>query len=197
MTTRSCAAIFALTARWLLSMNQSVRSELVGTAGLTVAAIAALLLTVFRVPVDASADGRRRTTMLFGAGVLFQFLHFVEEYSTRFFEQFPPVLGQLPWSSSFFVVFNVFWLAIWILAAFGLQAGYRAAFFPVWFFAIAAIVNGIAHPLLSLRAGGYFPGLLTSPLLAVVGVWLWLRLVALTSTRVGDTSSQPTKQGTT
>lgn len=106
------------------------------------------------------------------------------------------MFGQSPWSPSFFIVFNVCWLAIWILAAVGLHSGYRAAFFPVWFFAIAAVVNGIAHPFLALRAGGYFPGLLTSPLLAIVGVWLWLRLVALTSTRVRDASGQPTKQGT-
>lgn len=174
-------------------MSQSFRSELVGTAALTVAGIAALLLTMFRVPVDARADDRRRTTMLFVAGVSLQALHFAEEYATRFFERFPPVLGEPPWSPSFFIIFNVFWLAIWILAAFGLQAGYRAAFFPVWFFAIAAIVNGIAHPLLALRAGGYFPGLLTSPLLAIVGVWLWLRLVTVTSPRVGDVSRRATK----
>jgi hypothetical protein len=177
-------------------MSQSFRSELIGTAGLTVATIAALLLTVFRVPVDARADERRRTTMLFVAGVALQTLHFAEEYSTRFFERFPPVLGEPPWSASFFVIFNVFWLGVWVLAAFGFQAGYRAAFFPVWFFAIAAVANGIAHPLLALRAGGYFPGLLTSPLLAVVGVWLWLRLVAMTSPRAGSASARPTKQGT-
>ncbi len=172
------------------------RSELIGTAGLTVGAIAALLLTVFRAPVAVPADERRHTTALFVVGVSFQGLHFVEEYSTRFFERFPAVLGQSPWSPTFFIVFNVCWLAIWIIAAFGFQAGHRWAFFPVWFFAIAAIVNGIAHPLLSLRIGGYFPGLLTSPLLAVVGLWLWLRLVAMTSPRVGDASGGPTRQRT-
>lgn len=177
-------------------MSQSFRSELIGTAGLTVAAIAALLLTVFRVPVASVAGGRRRTTALFVVGVLLQVVHFAEEYFTRFFERFPPLLGQSPWSPSFFAVFNLCWLAIWILAAFGFQAGHRWAFFPVWFFAIAAIVNGIAHPLLSLRTAGYFPGLVTSPLLAIIGVWLWLRLVAMTSTRSGDLMRRPTKEGT-
>lgn len=164
-------------------MNQSLQSELLGTAGLTVAATAALLLAVLRVPVAARADDRRRTTILFVAGVLLQGLHFAEEYSTHFFERFPPVVGLSPWSARFFVIFNVCWIAIWICAAVGLSAGHRWAFFPVWFLAIAAIANGIAHPLLALRTGGYFPGLLTSPILGIVGVLLWSRLIATTSRR--------------
>ena len=164
-------------------MNQSVQSELVGTAGLIVAAIAAAVLSGLRVPVAARADERRRTTTLFVVGVLFQALHFAEEYSTRFFDRFPAVLGLSPWSPSFFVIFNLCWIGIWICAAFGLQTSYRLAFFPVWFFAIAAIANGIAHPLLSLRTGGYFPGLVTSPILGVVGILLWSRLMAATTSR--------------
>jgi hypothetical protein len=54
----------------------------------------------------------------------------------------------------------------------------RAAYFPIWFFALAAILNGVAHPLLAIRAGGYFPGLVTAPFLGVVGVWLCARLLA-------------------
>ena len=177
-------------------MNQSVQSELVGTAGLTVAAIAAALLTVLRVPPTSRDAERRRTNTLFVVGVLFQVLHFAEEYSTRFFDRFPPVLGLSPWSPSFFVIFNVCWIGIWICAAFGLHVGYRLAFFPVWFFAIAAIANGIAHPLLSLRVGGYFPGLLTSPILGVVGILLWSRLIAATTSRRRGVRGRPANEVT-
>jgi hypothetical protein len=177
-------------------MNQSVQSELVGTAGLTVAAIAAALLTVLRVPVAAPVDERRRTTMLFCLGLLFQSLHFAEEFATRFFDRFPPVLGLSPWSPTFFVIFNLCWIGIWICAAFGLQAGYRSAFFPVWFFAIAAITNGLAHPILSLRVGGYFPGLLTAPLLGVVGILLWSRLIAATTSRRRGVRGRPANEVT-
>jgi hypothetical protein len=177
-------------------MNQSVQSELVGTAGLTVAAIAAALLTVLRVPPTSRDAERRRTNTLFVVGVLFQVLHFAEEYSMRFFDRFPPVLGLSPWSPSFFVIFNVCWIGIWICAAFGLHAGYRLAFFPVWFFAIAAIANGIAHPLLSLRVGGYFPGLLTSPILGVVGILLWSRLIAATTSRRRGVRGRPANEVT-
>jgi hypothetical protein len=44
------------------------------------------------------------------------------------------------------VTFNAFWIAVWVLCALGVRAGFRMAFFPVWFFAIAMIGNGVAHP---------------------------------------------------
>jgi hypothetical protein len=50
------------------------------------------------------------------------------------------------------------------------------ALFAAWFLAIAGMVNGIAHPLLAVAAGGYFPGLISSPVIGSAGVWLWVRL---------------------
>jgi len=161
-------------------MPENLRSILTGTAGLSVAAVAALVLTIVRRPVEGDAAGRERTVHLFLFGIATQCLHFLEEFATRFEERFPPLLGLPAWSEDFFVVFNLTWLCVWILSAIGLQRGYRVAFFPVWFFAIASIVNGIAHPLLAVAARGYFPGLITSPVVGVVGVLLWLRLMAVT-----------------
>jgi hypothetical protein len=94
------------------------------------------------------------------------------------------LLGLPAWSPNFFVVFNLIWLSVWILSAIGLRKGYRLALFPVWFFAIGAIVNGIAHPMLAVVAQGYFPGLITSPVVGVLGVLLWLRLQAATTSSV-------------
>lgn len=162
-------------------MNENVRSVLTGTAGLSVAALAALLLTVLRKPVAHDPAERTRATQLFLIGLAVQCLHFVEEFVTRFQDRFPALLALAPWSQVFFVVFNLTWLSIWIVSAIGLLNGYRVALFPVWFFAIAAIANGIAHPLLAILARGYFPGLLSSPALGVVGVLLWRRLIVLTS----------------
>ena len=42
------------------------------------------------------------------------------------------------------------------------------------------MANGLAHPLLAIRAGGYFPGLATAPLVGVVGVMLFRRLLRIT-----------------
>jgi Protein of unknown function with HXXEE motif len=161
-------------------MFENLRSVLVGTAGLSVAAAAAFLLTIVRKPLDSDVAGRERTAGLFLVGLAAQSLHFMEEFITRFEDRFPALFGLPAWSENFFVAFNLTWLCVWILSAMGLQRGHRVAFFPVWFFAIASIANGIAHPLLAIVARGYFPGLITSPLLGVVGVLLWLRLLALT-----------------
>jgi hypothetical protein len=94
-----------------------------------------------------------------------------------------------PWSTAFFVSFNLAWLALWVLSVFGLRAGYRPAFFPLWFLALAMIANGVAHPLLSMVAGGYFPGLISSPAVGVVGALLLSRLRRVTApaTVVGAT----------
>jgi protein-S-isoprenylcysteine O-methyltransferase Ste14 len=160
-----------------------MRSELVGTAGLSAAALAALLLTLGRTPVVSDRTARQQMTLVYAALVLAQALHAAEEYVTGFHVAFPSSLGLAPWPASFFVTFNVLWLAIWIAAGIGLRSGHHVAHAPVWFLAIAAIANGVAHPLLAIRAGGYFPGLATSPLLAVGGVLLWRRLMETTKPR--------------
>ena len=46
---------------------------------------------------------------------------------------------------------------------------------------VASVANGLLHPLLALNAGGYFPGLATSPLVAVVGGLLLARLSRVTA----------------
>jgi hypothetical protein len=114
-------------------------------------------------------------------GLAAQCLHFSEEFVTHFPDRFPPLLGQSAWSENFFVAFNLTCLSVWILSAICLQRGYWFALFPVWFFAIASIVNGIAHPVLAIVVRGYFPGLITSPVVGALGVLLWRRLQALTA----------------
>jgi protein-S-isoprenylcysteine O-methyltransferase Ste14 len=164
-------------------MSETLRSELVGTAGLSAAALAALLLTLGRTPIARDRIGYRKTTFVFAALVLAQALHAAEEYASAFYVAFPSSLGLAPWPAGFFLAFNLSWLASWIVSTIGLRAGHAVAFFPAWFLAIVAIGNGVAHPLLALRAGGYFPGLVTSPLLAVGGILLWRRLMTITDPR--------------
>src|SRR5215472_8720079 len=157
-----------------------MRSALVGTAGLTALACVALLLTLQRrlKPTDPATE--RRTIALFAVGILLQCAHFIEEYATGFYRLFPRMLGLSAWSPRFFLIFNLTWLAIWVWAAFAARTHSRAAYFPIWFFALAAIANGVAHPLLAIHAGGYFPGLVSAPFVGGVGVWLFVRLFEMT-----------------
>ena len=54
-----------------------------------------------------------------------------------------------------------------------------AILFPSAHFA-EELVTGTAHPLLSVLAGGYFPGLVTSPVAGLPGIPLLRRLALVT-----------------
>jgi hypothetical protein len=158
-------------------MNEGLRSILTGTAVLSMGAVASLVLTILRKP---QIEGREQAVRVFLLGLAVQSLHFMEEFVTHFEERFPALLGLSAWSENFFVAFNLIWMSVWILSAVGLQRGTRMALFPVWFFAVACVANGVAHPALAVAAHGYFPGLITSPILGVLGVLLWVRLLEFT-----------------
>jgi len=145
---------------------------------LGVAMVVALGLTIRR-DWRSGAD-LRSAAWLVAVTLVAQALHFGEELATGFELRFPALFGLGPMSNGFFVSFNVGWLAIWMLAGWGLARRFRPALFPLWFLAIGSAMNGIAHPLLALRAGGYFPGLVTSPLVGVAGFLLLRRLATIT-----------------
>ena len=161
-------------------MNEELRSILLGTAGLSVAGAIALFLTLSRGWVDERRARISGAVPIAFVAILFQAAHFTEELATSFHQRFPVLLGLTPWSLRFFVTFNLVWLAIWCLSAWGLVARCRAALFPLWFLAIGSIANGVVHPLFAILTGGYFPGLVTSPFVGVVGVFLIRRLLLVT-----------------
>lgn len=147
---------------------------------LGLAAIAALSLAQSR-PSPPENEMERLAaarTLALAAGV--QSVHFLEEMATGFPERLGALLGLPAMPLSFFVVFNVTWIGIWVASVPGLRSARSAAFFAAWFLAIAGMLNGVAHPLLALAAGGYFPGLVTSPFIGGAGYWLWRRLQGAT-----------------
>lgn len=160
----------------LPSMSEELRSILTGTAGLTVAAVAAILLTVARRPAGPDVLATARIGPWFVGGITVQMAHFAEELVTGFHLRFPALLGLEPWPARFFVNFNLVWITVWLFAVPFVRRGVRPVFCVVWFFSLAAMANGIAHPLLALGAAGYFPGLWTSPVLGLMGLVLWHRL---------------------
>ena len=147
-----------------------------GPAPLYIVAALALALTVRRREYPQARDHRDRLIDLLLLGIAAQCLHFTEEFITGFHDRAPRLLGLVPWSSEFFVTFNLVWLAVWMVSLVGIRHGIQAAWFPVWFFALAMTGNGVAHPLLSVATGGYFPGLYTSPVVGGIGLALLSRL---------------------
>ncbi len=147
-------------------------------------AIVALRLAQSRSsPVDAVTE-RIAASAVLGITTAIQGAHFVEEWVTGFHVRFPALLGLDPMPLSFFVSFNLVWLAVWAASIPFLRVGRRAAFFAAWFLAIAGILNGVAHPVMAISFGGYFPGLITSPFTGLAGLTLLQRLRTATSETV-------------
>lgn len=70
----------------------------------------ALAFTVWRREHPQASDYRDRLIELTLLGIAAQCLHFTEEFITGFHVRAPRVLGLAPWSSEFFVTFNLAWL---------------------------------------------------------------------------------------
>lgn len=140
-----------------------------------VAIISVRLAQVRLSPVSATTQRTAASTVI-GIAITLQAAHFAEEWGTGFHVQFPALMNFDPMPLSFFVTFNLAWLAIWIGSIRSIRRGNAFAFFAAWFLAIAAMLNGVAHPMMAWATGGYFPGLVTSPLIGIAGVALWRRL---------------------
>jgi hypothetical protein len=165
-----------------------LRSWGIGAAGIWIALIAAALLAMRR-PLPALSDRDRRHLVLLGlVAVAVQVAHFGEELSREFFAAFPRLLGLSPWSRRAFIVFNVAWLAVWLLSLPAAARGNRLAQWPLWFLALALLMNGIAHPVLAVLVHGYFPGLVTSVAAFLAGgvMLKWLMRVTALQVQQGE-----------
>lgn len=147
-------------------------------SGLVAVALVALLLTCLRRPVTAPHFSAIR--LLTTLTVVAQCGHFIEEYRAGFHLSFPRLFGLAAWTDSVFVTFNLVWILLWALAIVLLPRWPGVAVFPVWFLAIAAMLNGLVHPLLAINVGGYFPGLWSSPVIGVLGFMLLRKLAVAT-----------------
>ena len=118
-----------------------------------------------------------RIDVPFRALIVTQAAHSVEESVGRLWESFPParfVSGLLGMDREVgFIGLNI------ALVAFGawcalvpVRRSWPSAAGFVWFWIVIETINGIGHPLWSLRQGGYTPGVLTAPLLLVLALYL-------------------------
>jgi hypothetical protein len=158
-------------------------------AGLVAALVVAYILSAR--PIRTARPRAALPSYLVAIGV--QVAHLVEEYLTGFYREFPPVLGASPWSSEAFLLFNVAWLLIFIMAIAGLERGSRVSVTIALFLALGGgVLNGLAHLVLAARVGGYFPGLYTAPFELCAGGYLAYRLLAteIDSSHANSTNRQ-------
>src|SRR5438093_12952729 len=122
-----------------------------------------------------------RHKMAFGALVLAQAAHSVEEYVGRLWETFPPArfLTELVSEDQErgFLAINValvafgVWCFVWPI-----RRDWPTAAVFAWMWATIEVSNGVGHPLWSLRMGGYTPGVATAPVLLVIALYLGQQL---------------------
>ncbi len=143
---------------------------------LGLAALVALNLALGRRSPPENVAERQVAARALTVALVMQSVHFAEEAGTGFPERLAALLGLPAMPFSFFISFNLIWIGIWIVSVPGLRSARTGAFFASWFLAVAAMFNAIAHPLLAVAAGGYFPGLVSSPFIGAAGVWLWVNL---------------------
>jgi len=122
-----------------------------------------------------SVEKKNRLVFLFL--ILAQAAHSLEEYETRFYEVFAParfVSGLFSDNHQLgFLIANaglvLFGLWCW---TFPVRSGWRSAQGLVWFWTILELINGLNHTALAVRSRGYFPGVVTAPVLLLFAVWL-------------------------
>lgn len=118
-----------------------------------------------------------RFQIAFGALVLGQAAHSVEEYAGRLWEAFPParLLSGLISSDleTGFLMINLalvtfgVWCFLWPV-----RRGWPASVPIAWGWVAIETINGVGHPVWSIRQGGYTPGVATAPLLLILALYL-------------------------
>ena len=122
-----------------------------------------------------------RFQLTFGALILVQAAHSIEEYVGHLWESFPPTRFVTGLVSSNpergFIALNLLLLALGVWCfLWPVRRGWPVAVALGWLWAVLEIGNGIGHALWSLREGGYTPGLATAPVLLVLAVYPAYRL---------------------
>ena len=148
---------------------------------LSLVALVAALLAIRRSSPEELVKERTAASKVLIVTTLIQGAHFIEELATGFYIRFPALFDSEPMPLTFFVLFNIGWITIWIASVPFIRSARKFAFFAAWFLAIAGMLNAVAHPAMAIASGGYFPGLISSPIIGLAGVILWVRLQAATA----------------
>jgi hypothetical protein len=143
---------------------------------LGIALIIAFIFTKKRNPSLENQTKRNAAAKALSVAIILQCIHFTEEAFTGFNIRLGELVNIPGMPYSFFVIFNLLWIGIWMASVPGIRSGHSAAFFAAWFLAVTGVFNGFLHPLLSIMSGSYFPGTISSSFVAAACIWLWLKL---------------------
>jgi hypothetical protein len=139
---------------------------------LSAMAAVALVITLARGGINADPAALRSAVRTAVLAIACQVLHFAEEAGGGLNRRLPEFFGLDPVAMNSFVGVNLVALAVWVLSVVALRGRISAALFPLWFLAVASVSNALLHPALAVAARGYFPGVLTAPVVGVAGAFL-------------------------
>jgi hypothetical protein len=111
----------------------------------------------------------------FGALVLAQAAHSIEEYVGKLWESFPParfvvgLVSEDPQRGFILVNACIIAFGIWCYV-WPVRRKWPAAKPIIWLWVAVEGINGIGHPFWSIRQGGYTPGVLTAFVLLILAV---------------------------
>ncbi len=152
-------------------VDESIGSFFIGTLGLLVLLAISLIVAVSRVAPRSIVSFKSIALLAIG----FHLVHFTEEAVYGFHRLFPELLGLVTWPLWLFLSFNFVWVGVWLIGIF-VDPPNRITMTTFWFLGLASTVNAIAHPIFSFLVAGYFPGLVSSPFVGVLGILLLRRL---------------------
>lgn len=129
-----------------------------------------------------------RSRIVFLALVLAQAAHSVEEYAFALYERLAVarlasrLLADDPGRGFAFLnaAFVAFGLWCYLVPV---RSQWPSARSWAWLWVAVELGNGVGHPALALRAGGYFPGVATAPLLLLLAATLAVRLIRAPASR--------------
>jgi hypothetical protein len=150
-------------------------------AVLAVPAAAAAILTVMRPRLHPEASRSRRFLVVVGLTIAAQALHFVEELLTELYVVVPTTFELPPVRQSVFVGVNLASLGVWAASLIAVRRGFVIALLPLWFLGLCGVLNFFAHPYMAWTAGGYYSGVLTAPLVGVLGILTLRELTRVTA----------------
>jgi len=165
-------------------------SSLIPTmTALAAPAAAAVILTAVRPRLPPHVRESRRLLLVVGLTICAQALHFAEELLTELYVAFPTTFGFPAAEQSVFVWANITALVVWVAALIAVRQGIVIALLPLWFLGFAGLLNLFLHPYLAFRTGGYYPGVVTAPLVGVLGIMTIRELTRVTAKGLGESRS--------
>jgi hypothetical protein len=157
---------------------------------LALPAAAAFVLTAMRPRLRDDLRRSPRLLLVVGLTISAQVLHFVEEYSMKLYVEFPTTFGYPAAQESVFVSANITALVVWAISLIAVRQGMVIGLLPLWFLGLCEVLNLFLHPYLALRVGGYYSGVVTAPLVGILGILTLRELARVTARDIQHSRSE-------